>query len=265
MNEKGETVTVVLKQDEDAEFWLRAVYSALYNHFSEKGWLHMLQMHVQDEPHQTEYWLWAREIMRECMPGVIACEPIDTAGIGEGLGEACDILVPRFEVYEIDKTYYDKLLAEGKTLWAYSCCFPEEPWWLNKFTDLPIHYSTMLYWACFSQGFTGYLHWGFNYWETGDPLFNGPTSRYKGDPFIVWPDVENNTILPTVRAITTIEGTQDYELLSQLAKVDEMAAKQISRRVARTFLDFAEDSCVLESAREEVLTLLDGWHEFSSI
>lgn len=265
LNEQGEFVPVVLKEDEDAELWLRAVYTAIYTHFSEKGWLHMLQMHVQDEPHQTEYWLWAREIMKECMPGVVACEPIDTAGIGEGLGDACDIPIPRFEIYEIDRTYYNKLLAEGKTLWCYSCCFPEEQWWLNKFLDLPIHYSAMLYWACFSQGFTGYLHWGFNQWETGDPLFCGTSSRYKGDPFVVWPDVENDTITPTVRAITSIEGAQDYELLCQLAKVDEMAAKQISCRVARTFREFAEDPCVLERAREEVLTLLDGWLTLASV
>lgn len=259
LDEEGKIVTAVIKQEEDAKLWLQAVYTAIYAHFLEKGWLPMLQMHIQDEPHQTEYWLWAREIMRECMPDVVACEPIDRAGMGEGLGDACDIPIPRFEIYELDRTYYNKWLEDGKTLWTYSCCFPDEPWWLNKFLDIPPHYSSMLYWACFSQGITGYLHWGFNQWETGDPLYCGTSSRYKGDPFVVWPDVENHTILPTVRAITSIEGAQDYELLYQLGKVDAKAAKQISQRVARTFRDFAEDPCVLESAREEVLTLLDGW------
>lgn len=264
LDEVGELHTAELKKDEDARLWLEAVYTAIYEHFSEKGWLSLLQMHVQDEPHQTEYWLWAREIMKRCMPGVLACEPIDTAGIGEGLGDALDIPIPRFEVYEADKTYYDKQIESGRTLWSYSCCFPEEPWWLNKFLDLPPHYSCMLYWACFSQGFTGYLHWGFNQWETGDSLYCGKSSRFKGDPFVVWPDVEKGSILPTVRAITSIEGAQDYELLYQLSKVDKTVAKNISCRVARTFREFAENPLVLENAREEILTLLDGWHSCQS-
>ncbi len=258
MDETGNYVEVDIEKPE-AETWLRAYYTAIYEHFSEKGWISMLHMHVKDEPHDTDAWLWGRKILRECMPGVIAAEPIDRANVGPVLDTECDIHIPRFDIYEIDRTYYQKFKEQGKTLWCYSCCFPEEPWWLNRFLDLPQHYVAMIYWACFSQGFTGYLHWALCCWETGDDLFSGKTAQFKGDPYLIYPDVENKSVVPTVRALTTAEGVQDYELLTMLAKYDEATAKQISARVARSFRDFNEDPQMLSASREEALTLLDGW------
>jgi hypothetical protein len=116
----------------------------------------------------------------------------------------------------------------------------------------------MIYWACFSQNITGYLNSALNCWETGDGLFSGKTAEFKGDSYCTYPDVENGTLLPAVRTFTTAEGVQDYELLHMLAKYDEITAKQISCRVARSFRDFAEDPVVISTAREEVFTLLDG-------
>lgn len=258
MNENGDYDEVDIDTPV-AETWLRAYCTAIYDHFCEKGWIDLLQMHLKDEPHDTDAWLWGRKIMRECMPGVPATEPIDRPNVGPKLDTECDIHIPRFDIYENDRTYYEKFHEQNKTLWCYSCCFPEEPWWLNRFLDLPQHYVAMIYWACYSQNITGYLHWALNCWETGDDLFSGKTVQFKGDPYCTYPDVENGTLLPTVRALTTAEGVQDYELLHMLAKYDEPTAKQISCRVARSFRDFAEDPTVISTAREEVLTLLDGW------
>ena len=258
LNEEGDFTPHDLFDDPTSERWLRTLYTALYEHFKEKGWLSYLCMHLQDEPHQTDTWLYARRLCRECMPGVPVSEPMDFPGIGPGLGEECDILIPRFDIYEADRTYYASLPKNGKELWCYSCCFPQEPWWLNKFLDLPHHYSALIYWACFSQDLAGYLHWGFNCWESGDRLFSGEEAQFKGDPFIVWPDTERCSLMPTLRAVASAQGTQDYELLHQLAVTDPDTAKQISRSVAQAFDRFNADPDALETARAEVLTLLDA-------
>lgn len=237
----------------DAEHWARSYWRAIYNHFTEKGWLHMLHLRLQDEPHSTEFWLWAREIANEVCPGVPCGEPLDTHEISLQLAGKCDQYVPRLEVYASDPYFYQQRQKAGDTVWCYSCCFPEENWWLNKFIDLPHSYSRMIKWACYSQGITGYLHWGFNHW--GEKTIYGiqPNARYKGDGYIVYPDLEHFDVLHSTRGVATREGLYDWELLHMLGQKDAAAALAISQSVARTFEDFTDDATVIDAARIRLL------------
>lgn len=240
----------------DADRWTEALFTALYRHFEEKGWLSMLVMRLEDEPHTTEFWKWARDIARRCMPGVPCGEPLDMHESAEGLEGYCDQYVPRLEVYASDPAYYKARQAAGDTVWCYSCCFPEEPWYLNKFIDLPHSYARLLKWACFSQGITGFLHWGFNYWSMDSLYGLGGGARFKGDGFIVYPDVENGTVMMSNRGMNTLEGIEDWELLNLVSGKDPEKAKAIAARVALSFTDFVDDDVLLEAARAELLELL---------
>ncbi len=242
----------------DADAWAEALFTALYRHFSEKGWLSMLRLHLQDEPHVTKYWKWARAHCRACMPNVPCGEPIDTCGIGSGLGEDCNIYIPRLEVYDTESAFYQTQQTAGREVWCYSCCYPEEPWWLNKFIDLPHRYARLIHWACFSQGITGFLHWGFNFWGNDSLYGLQPSARFKGDGFIVYPDVAHNDVMMSNRGMATAEGLAEWELLYQLSEKDRSAAKALSGRVARTFRDFEKDPFVLDSIRTELLIRLDA-------
>lgn len=261
IDENGHTAEIDSMSPE-SEAWLSAYAPAVYKHFKEMGWLSMLCLRLEDEPHTKEYWLWLRERMRTYMPGVPCGEPIDTHEVGRELGGACDQYVPRLEVYEQGMDFYKTRQAAGDTVWVYSCCFPEDPWYLNKFIDLPHAYSRMMAWACFSQGITGFLHWGFNYW--GGSMYGlSPESRFKGDGFIVYPNAEAGRLNLSVRGAETRDGLQDRELLHMLAAVSPASALSISRRVAVSFSDFTYDPTgrLLDAARAEVLTLLDGCGE----
>ena len=215
----------------------------------------MLLMRLQDEPHSTEFWKWAREKCRQFMPGVICGEPLDTHTISRGLAGECDQYIPRIEVYEEGADYYLERQKAGDQVWCYSCCFPEVMGWLNKFIDLPPIYSRLMKWACFSHGITGFLHWGFNYWGNGLYGMN-PDARFKGDGFIVYPDAANNSLMLSARGLNTRDGIQDWELLSLLEKKNPAAAKAIAHRIARDFTDLHTDPLSLEAARVEILTLL---------
>ncbi len=239
----------------DADAWAKAFYSGLYRHFEEKGWLPMLQMRLQDEPRAIEYWKWARALCRECMPGVPCGEPIDLHSISKALVGQVDQYVPRFEVYEEGKDFYQERQQAGDTVWCYSCCYPYDMGWMNKFMDWPTIHSRLIKWACFSQGITGYLHWGFNYWEIGIYGFH-PDSRFKGDGFTVYPDAVNNSLMLSARALNTMDGLQDWELLNLLRQKNPDAAKAIALRVAKSFTDLHTDPLSLEAARAELLTLL---------
>lgn len=258
----GDTVVAVDEQsrhiwyktsEPDAEYWLCALWGSIYEHFKQKGWLHMLQLRLEDEPHTSDIWLWAKDICDRVCPGVPCGEPLDTHAIAKQLSGRCNQYVPRLEVYAEGSDFYRERQAAGDTVWCYSCCFPEENWWLNKFIDLPHSYSRLINWACFSQGITGFLHWGFNYW--GDTTIYGiqPAARYKGDGYIVYPDVEHNGVWLSNRAVATREGLYDWELLHLLEQKDPQAARAISLSVARRFDEFTDDSTLLDAARIRLL------------
>ncbi len=240
----------------EAERWAKAYYAAMYKHFAEKGWLGMLQTHIQDEPHSSEYYQWARNIVRECMPDITCSEPIDTHAIGRELAGYCDTFIPRLEVYDEGDDFYTERQKKGDCVWCYSCCFPEESWWMNKFIDCPHGQSRTIKWACYSQGITGFLHWGFNYWN--DDLIHGknPDARFKGDGYVVYPDVANNDVSISVRGRETRDGIQDWELLNMLGKTNPETAAAISRRVARNFRDTEVDADLIEQCKTEILELL---------
>ncbi len=257
INEEGGT-TAVDSMSPESETWLAAYAPAVYAHFKEKGWLSMLCLRLEDEPHTKEYWLWLRERMRTYMPGVPCGEPIDTHEVGRELGGACNQYIPRLEVYEQGVDFYKTRQAAGDTVWVYSCCYPEDPWYLNKFIDLPHAYSRLMAWACYAQGITGFLHWGFNYWNI--PLYGlNPEARFKGDGFIVYPDTERQTLALSVRGAETRDGLQDWELLRLLAAQNSAAALSLARRVAVSFSQFTHDPTgqLLDTIRAELLTLLD--------
>ena len=257
LNENSEVEWLELSHPE-AELWAAAFYGGVYRHFEEKGWLDMLVMRLQDEPHAKDDWLWAREKCRVYMPGIPCGEPIDTHAVGRELADACDQYIPRLEVYDEGADFYIERQKKGDTVWCYSCCLPEEPWWLNKFIDLPHRYSRLIKWACYSQGITGFLHWGFNYW--GGELYGlSPEARFKGDGFVVYPNVASNGLYLSARAIATCDGIQEWELLRMLAAYDPQGAIQLAKRVARTFRDYDTNENTVDEARRALLTLLSAY------
>ncbi len=244
--------------EKDAELWAYAYFGGLYRHFKERGQLGLLQFRLQDEPHYTEAWKWAREICRKAAPGVVCGEPIDEHPSGLGLEGYCDQFIPRINVYEEGADYYDRRKKAGDQLWVYSCCFPEEAWFLNKFIDQPHRYSRMMSWACYARGIDGFLHWGYNYWSETSLYGTSPAARFKGDGFIVYYDKENNRVTPSNRYFATLEGITEYELLKIVEKKDPALARSICLSVARSFTDFDGDPAVLDSAKIKLLAAAEA-------
>ncbi len=173
------------------------------------------------------------------------------------LAGKCNIFVPRLEVYEQGRDYFHRRQQAGDTVWAYSCCFPEEAWFLNKFIDQPHHYARLIHWACYACGITGFLHWGFNFWG---PSFYGlnADARFKGDGFIVYPDCETGGVLPSIRGMATRAGIQEYELLTIAEAKHPGAAKALALSLARSFSDFEENPDMLDAAHVRLLALAEG-------
>ena len=248
----GKTVDVKYNTS-DAEKWLYAYFNGIYKFFERKGLLDMLQFRLQDEPHYTDCWIWAREICAKAAPGIKCGEPLDEHPSGLGLQGYIDTYIPRINVYEPGADYYDRMRAEGKELWVYSCCFPEEAWWLNKFIDHPHNHSRLMSWACYKRKIQGFLHWGYNYWSETSLYGTAPGARFKGDGFIVYPDKENLRVIPSNRLLATAEGIIEYELLKLVEKADPVEAEAICALLTRTFTDYDDDPEKIEFAHIRLL------------
>ncbi|MBR6921392.1 MAG: DUF4091 domain-containing protein [Clostridia bacterium] len=237
----------------DTNAWMYAYFNGIYRFFESKGLLGMLNFRLQDEPHYVDCWKWAREICRKAAPGIKCGEPLDEHPSGLGLQGYIDTYIPRINVYEEGADYYDRMNKEGKEVWVYSCCFPEEPWFVNKFIDHPHIHSRMMSWGCFARRITGFLHWGYNYWSDTSLYGTAPGARFKGDGFIVYPDEENLRVIPSNRLLATADGIIEYELLKILSEKDPAAADAICSSVIRRFNEYNDDPENLEYARIKLL------------
>lgn len=254
-DENGDVVSLVTRSEEGGAF-VNQLLCAVRMHFEEKGWLSMTMMHLEDEPHESENWLWLRSLVRKYMPEVPCCEPIDVYDSALALEGACDIFVPRVDIYEQGPEYFKCRQKAGYQLWCYTCCLPEDIWWLNKLIEQPAFYSRLLYWGCYSQGITGFLHWGFNWWWSKESGLS-PIVRHKGDGYIVYPDAVSGGIHHSNRGIATIEGVEEYELLKIAEQRYPQATKSLAKHLVRTFQDFCDEPDCLQYARVQLFELCD--------
>ena len=249
LDENGEMVQAETPSLE-AEAFLFQMFEAISQHTRANGTFSMFRAHLQDEPHITDTWLWAREIVRKAAPGLPCSEPIDMIESAYGLKGACDLMIPRTNVYEEDVPFFKKEMKK-RDLWVYSCCYPEEGWWLNKFVDMPFIRSRIMEWNLVGQGIAGFLHWGFNFFSV--PAYGvGPEARFKGDGHIVYPDPASRGYKLSSRFINTRDGMQDAELLLLKMKKAPRETRRIIRRVVRNNYVFSDDPKGFDTALRQI-------------
>ncbi|MBO4326623.1 MAG: DUF4091 domain-containing protein [Clostridia bacterium] len=247
----------------EAEAFITAVYSALEAHLKKKGWDKIFRSHIEDEPHTTEGWLWADALIAKAAPSIVTGEPLDMIESAEVITKTARWAVPRINVHDEDPDVFRDMVKRGGELWLYSCCFPEEAWWLNKFVDLPFIRSRLMEWACVGVGAKGFLHWGFNYWGNGDSLYGfNADARFKGDGAIVYANLRRKKLDLGLRFMNTRDGLQDADLFMQILELgDEYLVNAAKKLLAETtggcFTYFSDDSVLFEKNYERLLRMAD--------
>jgi hypothetical protein len=217
--------------DPRAEAHFNSFLPALYTHLQEKGWLSRYVQHVLDEAHGTEppVYLHYVAIIRKNLPGVPTVDAIDqTAGL---LGDACDIWVPQLGKFDDGFDAIRAHVAKGGQAWFYTCVYPQKRY-LNRFIDYPLLKTRLLHWFNFRYDFTGFLHWGGNYWD-GDPYANvepaiedGKEVLPAGDAFITYPWREKNSITarfalkPSAKALKTMSCSMRWQPQTRIRPVN---------------------------------------------
>lgn len=238
-----------------AENWLDQYLPALRSHLEEKGWLNIWMQHIADEPnHNPDIWVSTREKVRKYMPEVKCSEALDITNLNEHLADHIDLWVPRAEQFDENVDFFNARKEAGDDVWVYTCCEPSPAYFLNKFIDRPYWYSRLLSWGCFKYGLSGFLHWGYNYWDESDTNFGlNPEAIFKGDGFIVYPDPSHKTIKNSVRLIATRDGVEEFELFKILERKNPDLASKIVNSVFTNFSYFSANTKRMREMRRELL------------
>jgi hypothetical protein len=171
------------------------------------------------------------------------------------------VWVPQLGLFDNQMALLKQRIESGHAVWFYTCLYPQKRY-LNRLMDFPLIKVRLLQWLDFRYGFTGFLHWGGNYWTPKplldtQPVIDANTELLPpGDAFIVYPDREHLTVRSSIRFETMREGIEDYELLNALAARDRAAAEQICASAVSSFTDYVRDAAAFRSIELQLLEAL---------
>ena len=128
----------------------------------------------------------------------------------------------------------------------------------NRFVELPLGKTRILHWINFRFGFTGFLHWGLNYWAGAEnPLedVSNPEAMWPGGDAMLFYRLDGRT-LPSLRAAAMRDGINDYTLLTMLAHRDSSAAKNICSEIIENEYTCDCRPAAIREMRKRILDIL---------
>ncbi len=249
--------------DPRVAIFLSQFLAALNTHLKDRGWDKIYFQHVLDEAHGNEppYYGKIAALVHRQMPGIPTLDAVDAAQMPEQLQTNCDVWVPQLGRFDDQMPLLNQRLASGHPVWYYTCLFPQKRY-INRLMDFPLLKTRLLPWLDFRYGFTGFLHWGGNYW-TPDPMKdvqpvieNNTQLLPPGDAFIVYPDREGLTFRSSIRFEAMRSGIEDYEMLMALKARDTAAAERISATAISSFTEYVRDVQAFRNLEQELLERL---------
>ena len=260
----GKPQSVSLPPDDSrAEAFLSGFLASLGAHLKERGWETFYFQHVLDEAHGNEisyYGKFAALVHRQ-MPGIPTMDAVDAARMPEVLQTNCDVWVPQLGRFDDRMPLIDQRIQSGRAVWFYTCLYPQKRY-LNRLMDFPLIKVRLLQWLDFRYGFTGFLHWGGNYWtpqpllDTQPVIDNNTELLPPGDAFIVYPDREHLTVRSSIRFEAMRSGIEDYEMLRALKERDPAAAGQIAASAVSSFTDYVRNVATFRKIEQRLLEAL---------
>jgi hypothetical protein len=232
---------------------------------TEKNWKSIYFQHILDEPHGTEPPQYARvaELVHRYLPGVLTMDAIDASEMKDELRNNCDIWVPQLGRFDSQMELIRDRIQSGHEVWFYTCLFPNKHY-LNRLMDYPLLKVRLLHWLNFRYGFTGFLHWGWNFWtpepvKDTQPVIDANTQLLpSGDAFIVYPDRAGKSVYSSIRLETMRAGIEDYELLMLLRQKNPAVAEQLSQTAIQSLTDYVRDPAAFRVIERKLLEALSN-------
>jgi len=249
--------------DSRVEAFLSGFLASLDAHLKERGWETLYFQHVLDEAHGNEipYYGKFAALVHSQMPGVPTLDAVDAAHMPEVLQTSCDVWVPQLGRFDDQMPLIGQRIQSGRAVWYYTCLYPQKRY-LNRLMDFPLIKARLLPWLDFRYGFTGFLHWGGNYWtpqpllDTQPVIDNNTELLPPGDAFIVYPDRKHLTVRGSIRLEAMRAGIEDYEMLRALKGRDPAAAEQIAASAVSSFTDYVRDVATFRTIEQRLIKAL---------
>lgn len=206
----------VVSDDPSYVEFLDAFLPALKEALKKFGVWEQCYFHLTDEPHVEHIPAYTK--CKELVKKHIENRPIMDALSNYEFYEQglMDIPVPTITAYESFAVH------NVNPLFVYNCCGPRNGYFSNRFINMPAERTRVLGMQLYQTGVQGYLHWGFNFYnsflslEEVDPYVTTDAlgAYTSGDGFIVY--AGKNGVNGSIRLETINDGFQDYRALRLL-------------------------------------------------
>lgn len=258
----GKTVEVkVPPSSPEADRFYSQFLPSLQQHVIDKGWLDIWMQHVADEPdgRNAETYRQAADLVNKYAPRLRRMDAL----LSSALADRTEVMVPKLDLLARDYAMYQKRQADGQELWFYTCVEPQGEY-ANRFHELPLMKVRLLPWINYRYGATGFLHWGYNFWNKdaeyakliAGTYGTGRPDVLPGDGWVVYPKRNGLGVIDSIRWEAQRDGCEDHELLSQLAERDPAAARRLVERHVIDFNKYETDIATFRQTRRELLQLL---------
>jgi hypothetical protein len=234
-----------------AKEYLAQFFKALQEHLEQKDWIGIYYQHLMDEPQKSwrDEYNAAVHLVRKVAPRIKIIEATQTTDI-----EQPDIAVPIQNQLAENLDYYRKLQGSGREVWFYTTV-------LGRRLGDDLLTTRYLHWLNFKYNATGYLHWGYNWWETLTPftqiqVTHSPRGPYPpGTQSAVYPGPKG--VIDSIRWETVRDGIEDYELLMMLKARAPDKARSLCDTLVRGFRDCEMDVHRFRDVRSQLLMALE--------
>ncbi|RFM26664.1 DUF4091 domain-containing protein [Deminuibacter soli] len=239
----------------DVQQFYKAFMPALCAHLKEKGWDKIYIQHIADEPidaNADSYISISKFIRAQLTCNLKFIDAVQTTKVAGYV----DIWVPQLDFFDKNAAFFEnRRRSYNETVWFYTSAFPQGNY-ANRFIELPLAKVRLLHWINFKYNASGYLHWGFNFWD--DNLLmqhkSGSDGLPAGDAWIVYPG--NNEVLSSIRFETMRDGINDYTLLRMLQKQNAAAAQVLVNKIVLSYDNYNTDAATILAIHKQLLVAL---------
>ena len=203
---------------EDYKRFLNAFLPELVRFVKDENIADICCFHLTDEPNDKH--IERYKALRDIVKSYIGDMPIIDASSNYEFYKNGLIDIPVPEISHIGE--FIKNNVENN--FAYYCCEPSDRYYTNRFLNMPLQRTRILGIQLYLNDVRGFLHWGFNFWNSGlsyrtvDPYSdtNAGGAFPPGDGFIVYP--RNGGVNLSMRSETLAMAFEDFDLLYTLEK-----------------------------------------------
>ena len=197
-------------------YFLDVFLTKLVSFIQDCGWSRKCYFHLTDEPTKADFGKY--KFLYDFVKKRIGNMPVMDAISHYDIYEKGGIDVP----VTITNRYGFFANKGIKELFVYYCCEPYNEFYSNRFLNMPLQRTKIIGMQLFETGARGFLHWGFNFYNTARSLLE--VNPYEdtsaglmfpaGDSFVVYPAQDD--VVGSLRLETLGEGLFEYRVLKTL-------------------------------------------------